>query len=91
MKRLLLAACWIFAVGLTLHTLFVSDGWTLRGKVRSDLDGLRNENIAAQERIDSLSRELTALRTRPEAQEQTIRSELGLVRPSDVVIDLSEH
>jgi cell division protein FtsB len=89
-KRVVLAAvaAFAFGIGLLLHTLFWSDSWKNRQRVRADLEALERLNAAQEIRMRELRAEIEALRTRPEVQERVVRHELGYTRPGDLVLEL---
>jgi len=78
------------AVVLFLHTLLYSDSWSTRAQVRTDLASLTHDNDVAEQRIESLRRQIAAMRARPEVQERAVRHELGYLRPGEIVLDLSD-
>ena len=89
-KRIVLAAlgCFVFGVGLLLHTLLWSDGWQKRQRARADLEQLTLENAASATRVERLRTDIEALRTRKEVQERLVRHELGYARAGDLVLEL---
>lgn len=80
-----------FGVGVFLNTLLYSDSWQHRERARIDLQKLKVENDAAENRLDNLRNQIDAMRDRPEAQERAVRYELGYVRAGEIVLELGEQ
>ena len=79
----------ILATLVMLHTLFYSEGWGQRERVRTDLEAIVAENDHMAADIEDVRQQIDALRKRPEVQEHSVRQELGYVRDGDIVLDLN--
>ena len=80
----------ILGVGVFLHTLFYSEGWNQRARLRADLEVLEAQNRTTERQVADLREQVEALRTDPEVQERAVRHELGYVKPGEVVLELGE-
>lgn len=78
----------IGACALVFHTVFYSSGWQQRARVRADLESLRAENAASEQRVEQLRRSIVGLRTRPEVQKRVARHGLGYVRPGELILEV---
>lgn len=75
------------AVALLGHTLFSQDGFPRHQKIQAELDTLKRNNSAAQERVDTLRTQVNAHKQRKEVRARAVRDELNYVQPRDVVLD----
>lgn len=88
--RTLARICAALAVALVFETFVVSGSWSQRNRIQRDLHTTRAQNDARQQQADFLREQITALRTRPEVQEYTIRDELGYVKAGEFIVELHE-
>lgn len=71
-------------------TLFASQGWPTRHRLATDLLRVCKDNDDTEERISVLRRDVEALGSRWQVQEQAVRDVLGWVKPGDLIIHLEE-
>ncbi len=88
--KLLLAISLVFSIAVVTHTLLSPEGWQRRQRVRRDLAVVEAQVAEGERRTQELRAQIEALRTRPAMQEHVVRDELGYVRKSDVVLELSQ-
>ncbi len=88
-EKILLTIALALVLGLAGYGLF-GPGSGKRTQLAAELERLQRENreLAAENR--RLALEVDALQNRRDYQEKVIREELGLVRPDEVIIQLSE-
>jgi cell division protein FtsB len=83
----LAGTCAAVGLGAAVHTV-LSDSWTERRAVLSELDTLQRERAALMARVADLEVQVNALRHRSEAQARVIRQELGYVEPGEIVLEM---
>jgi len=83
------AALVTFALGYVPYHVYARSGLARTLQLRRDLGALRARNVDLRTGNDRLLREADALRSDPDAIERVARSELGWVRPGEVIVDLS--
>ncbi len=76
---------------LLFHTLFISNGWTEREKLRTALFSVELENKEIQNEIAKLRSQIDAIRRRPAVQERVIRDELGFIKPKEIILELGHN
>lgn len=88
--RLAAAAVVAFVLGYLPYFLYTRSGLGRTLALARDLKALRarNQQLAAEN--DRLAREAEALRNDPSAMERVARSDLGWVKPGEIVVDLSD-
>ncbi|HVZ73581.1 MAG TPA: septum formation initiator family protein [Polyangia bacterium] len=87
--RVVAAAVVMVALGYIPYHLYVRSGLARTLELRRDLKGLRAHNAQLAAENERLAREAEALRTDPAALERVARTELGWVRPGEIVVDLT--
>jgi cell division protein FtsB len=87
--RLGAAVVVMFALGYIPYHVYARSGFARTLQLRRDLDGLRARNAELRGQNERLAREAEALRGDPRAIELVARTELGWVRPGEVIVDLS--
>ena len=87
-RKLILTIVAGFSAAVLFHTVFISNGWSDRQKLRADLDAVQAENKEIEAEVDRLHSQIDALRRRPSVQERVVRDELGYVKPGDIVLEL---
>lgn len=88
--RLAAAAMVAFVLAYLPYFLYTRSGLGRTLALARDLKTLRarNQELAAEN--DRLAREAEALRNDPDAIERVARSDLGWVKPGEIVVDLSD-
>jgi cell division protein FtsB len=88
--RLVAAAAVTFVLAYLPYFLYTRSGLGRTLALARDLRTLhqRNQELAAEN--DRLAREAEALRNDPSAIERVARSDLGWVKPGEIVVDLTE-
>ena len=88
--RLVAAAVVAFVLAYLPYFLYTRSGLGRTLALARDLKALRarNQELAAEN--DRLAREAEALRNDPSAIERVARSDLGWVKPGEIVVDLTE-
>ncbi|MES1209346.1 MAG: septum formation initiator family protein [Pseudomonadota bacterium] len=88
--RLAAAAMVAFVLAYLPYLLYTRSGLGRTLALARDLKTLRarNQELAAEN--DRLAREAEALRNDPGAIERVARSDLGWVKPGEIVVDLSD-
>jgi cell division protein FtsB len=88
--RLAAAAVVAFVLAYLPYFLYTRSGLGRTIALARDLKTLRahNQELAAEN--DRLAREAEALRSDPSAMERVARSDLGWVKPGEIVVDLTE-
>jgi cell division protein FtsB len=89
-EKILFTVALALALGLAGYGL-LGPGSGKRAQLAAELERLQRENreLAAENR--RLALEVEALQHRRDYQEKVIREELGLLRPDEVIIQLSEN
>jgi cell division protein FtsB len=87
--RLAAAALVTFALGYIPYHVYARSGLARTLTLRRDLESLRARNRDLHADIERLSRDAEALRDDPAAIERVARTELGWVRPGEIVVDLT--
>ena len=90
-RKLILIIVAGFSVAVLFHTLFISNGWSDRQKLRADLAAVQAENKEIEAEVDKLRSQIDALRRRHTVQERVVRDELGYVKPGDIVLELGAN
>jgi cell division protein FtsB len=72
------------------YHVYARSGLARTLQLRRDLTVVRARNAELRGTNERLSREAEALRSDPEAIERVARSELGWVRPGEIIVDLSQ-
>ncbi|NNB87860.1 septum formation initiator family protein [Corallococcus sp. AB004] len=87
-RRKLLMVAAVVAVALSLASVADAKGFRRYLRLRQDVEALdeRNRSLAAQN--DVLRKEIAALRKDPATLEQSVREELGYVKPGEIVFHL---
>jgi cell division protein FtsB len=76
-----LLTLWILA-----ETRFSSNGYPKQLFLKTEVEKLQQENADTLEHIQRLENDIEALQHRTDMQEHVVRSELGYVRPQDIVL-----
>jgi cell division protein FtsB len=79
----------MIALGYIPYHVYARSGLARTLVLRRDLRALRAHNAQLAAENDRLAREAEALRNDPAAIERVARTELGWVRPGEIVVDLS--
>lgn len=87
--RLGAAALVMFALGYVPYHVYARSGLARTLQLRRDLDVLRTRNTEMRGQNERLAREAESLRNDTRAIERVARTELGWVRPGEVIVDLS--
>jgi cell division protein FtsB len=87
-RRTLLWAAAAVALVLAGWSASAEGGFRRYLRLSMDVAGLREKNVKLAAKNAALLREIEALRTSPEMQEQAAREDLGFVRPNEVVFTL---
>ena len=87
--RIVAAASVTFALGYIPYHVYARSGLARTLMLRRDLQTLRLHNADLRAENERLAREADALRSDLGAIERVARAELGWVRPSEIVVDLS--
>jgi cell division protein FtsB len=77
------------ALGYVPYHVYARSGLARTLQLRQELASLRAHNAALAAENQRLEREAEALRDDPEAIERVARTELGWVRPGEIIVDLS--
>jgi len=77
------------ALGYVPYHVYARSGLARTLQLRQELATLRAHNAALAAENQRLEREAEALRDDPEAIERVARTELGWVRPGEIIVDLS--
>jgi cell division protein FtsB len=77
------------ALGYVPYHVYARSGLARTLQLRQELATLRAHNAALAVANQRLEREAEALRDDPEAIERVARTELGWVRPGEIIVDLS--
>ncbi len=86
--RSVLALCLAASFGYVPFHLYTRSGLARYLERRGQLDTLRQLNARMRADNQRLAREVDALRSDLSAVERVVRTDLGWVRPGDVVFDL---
>lgn len=86
--RLVAAAVVAFVLAYVPYHLYARSGLAKTIALSRDLASLRARNQELRAENDRLEREAEALRDDPTAIERVARSDLGWVRPGEIVVDL---
>jgi cell division protein FtsB len=88
--RVAAAALVAFVLAYLPYSLYTRSGLGRTLALSQDLKALRarNQELAAEN--DRLAREAEALRNDPSAMERVARSDLGWVKPGEIVVDLTD-
>ncbi|HLK91304.1 MAG TPA: septum formation initiator family protein [Polyangia bacterium] len=86
--RLVAAAVVAFVLAFVPYHLYARSGLAKTLTLSRDLRALRARNHELRAENDRLEREAEALRSDPAAIERVARSDLGWVRPGEIVVDL---
>lgn len=86
--RLVAAAVVAFVLAYVPYHLYARSGLAKTIALARDLATLRARNQELRAENDRLEREAEALRNDPAAIERVARSDLGWVRPGEIVVDL---
>jgi cell division protein FtsB len=86
--RLAAAAVVAFVLAYVPYHLYARSGLAKTIALSRDLASLRGRNQELRAENDRLEREAEALRNDPAAIERVARSDLGWVRPGEIVVDL---
>ena len=78
----------LMSVAGVMDTWWGVQGWPRRVQLRRDLAALRQRNDVLEAKVGELRRQIVALNSRPEVQEQWVRHALGFVHDTDVVVHL---
>ena len=87
-SRLVAAAVVAFALAYVPYHLYARSGLAKTITLQRDLTVLRARNRELAAENDRLEREAEALRDDPTAIERVARTDLGWVRPGEIVVDL---
>jgi cell division protein FtsB len=87
-SRLVAAAVVAFALAYVPYHLYARSGLAKTITLKRDLTALRARNRELAAENDRLEREAEALRDDPAAIERVARTDLGWVRPGEIVVDL---
>jgi cell division protein FtsB len=87
--RLVAAAVVAFVLAYVPYHLYARSGLAKTISLARDLRALRARNRELAAENDRLEREAEALRSDPAAIERVARSDLGWVRPGEIVVDLA--
>jgi len=71
------------------YHVYARSGLARTLQLRRELAQLRLKNALLKDETDRLARQAEALRDDPDAIEHVARTELGWVRPGEIVLDLS--
>lgn len=86
-RRILLVMACLTSALILLDTFLINhDAWSHRLQIRDDLQALKTANDSTAARVEQLTREIKAFNTRRDVQERVIRSELGYIKPGEVII-----
>jgi cell division protein FtsB len=77
------------ALGYIPYHLYARSGFARTLELRRDLRTLRARNAQLAAENERLAHEADALRTDPAALERVARTELGWVRPGEIIVDLT--
>jgi cell division protein FtsB len=85
--RVLAALALAATFGYGPYYLYANSGFARYLQLRRDLTVMEARNAHLRAETERLAREAAALRTNPRAIEKVARSDLGWVRPGEVVFD----
>jgi cell division protein FtsB len=85
--RVLAALALAATFGYGPYYLYANSGFARYLQLRRDLAVMETRNARLRAETERLAREAAALRTNPRAIEKVARSDLGWVRPGEVVFD----
>ena len=84
------------AILIALFVIFHAQLWTGRGSIpnvrdmQQRLTNQQNKNIKAQDRNDQLAAEVKDLKEGLEMVEEKARSELGMVKPNEIFVQVNK-
>ncbi|HEX3695918.1 MAG TPA: septum formation initiator family protein [Polyangia bacterium] len=87
--RIVAAASVTFALAYIPYHVYARSGLARTLQLRRDLRGLREHNADLRAENEKLAREADALRSDLGAIERVARTDLGWVRPGEIIVDLS--
>jgi len=88
-RRTLIAAVWVaLVVGLSAAAVTDPRGWRRNLKLQDEVRALEAKNAEVARENQRLAREAKALKSDPAAMERAVRSELGFIRPGEMVLQL---
>jgi cell division protein FtsB len=76
--------------GYVPYHLYAHSGYARYLELRRDLAAAKTRNARLRAENTRLSREVDALRTDPRALEQVARTDMGWVRPGEILFDFGE-
>lgn len=76
--------------GYLPYVIYTHSGFGRYLRLRTDLRSIQTQNARLRAENERLMREVDALQTDPRALERVARSELGWVRPGEVIFDLHQ-
>jgi cell division protein FtsB len=76
------------ALGFIAYTLLGPGGGAKRAQLEAELQRIQGENKKLQEENRRLSLQAKALQERNDFIEKTIREELGLIRPDELILSM---
>jgi cell division protein FtsB len=82
------AALLALTFGYLPYLIYTHSGFANYLRLRTDLRSIQAQNGHLRAENDRLQREVEALQTDPRALERVARTELGWVRPGEVIFDL---
>ena len=88
--RGLAAALLAVTFGYVPYHLYAHSGYARYLELRRDLTAARARNARLRAENTRLSREVGALRTDPHALEHVARTDIGWVRPGEILFDFGE-
>lgn len=86
--RAVAAALLAMTFGYLPYVIYTRSGFAKYLHLRGDLRSIQVQNARLRGEIERLQREADALSSDPRALERVARSELGWVRPGEVIFDL---
>jgi cell division protein FtsB len=73
------------------YLLVFADGGYLKLKeLSNELEALKQENLALRKSQQELMDQIEKLKTDPDAIERKAREKLGLAKPGDIIVNISE-
>jgi len=87
--RIVGAGLVVFTLGYVPYHLYTRSGFARMLELRQDLSVLRARNADLRAETDRMQREVDGLRDDATAIERVARTELGWVRPGEIIVDLS--
>lgn len=82
---------------MTLLVIVQAELWLGKGgvahvmRLRSQVDAVKTRNAAAQQANDQLQAEVSDLKNGLEMVEERARSELGMVKPNEILVQYDSH